>query len=230
MANKQFNDSWDSFRYFLAVARTGTVSAAANQLRIEHTTVGRRIRMLKDELKSPLFHGSNQGLSLTDAGQRLLRTAEVVESAVVSAKATAVGEQQIAGTVRVGAPDGFGTVFLAPRLGTLARLHPLLDVEIFATPKFFSLSKREADIAIGLSVPKQARVVSRRLTDYRLFVYGSQEYLGARPPILRVDDMRNHPIIGYIEEMIFAPQVNYLTALGPSVEARVRSTSSLPQA
>ena len=63
MANKQFNDSWDSFRYFLAVARTGTLSAAANQLRIEHTTVGRRIRMLKDELKSPLFHGSNQGLS-----------------------------------------------------------------------------------------------------------------------------------------------------------------------
>ena len=230
MANKQLNDSWDSFRYFLAVARTGTLSAAANQLRIEHTTVGRRIRMLENELKSPLFHRSNQGYELTEAGQRLLRTAEVVESAVVSAKAAAVGEQQIAGTVKVGAPDGFGTVFLAPRLGTLARLHPLLDVEIFATPKFFSLSKREADIAICLSVPTQVRVVSRRLTDYRLFVYGSQAYLDAAPPILSVDDMRNHPIIGYIEEMMFAPQVNYLTALGPSVEARVRSTSLMAQA
>jgi DNA-binding transcriptional LysR family regulator len=230
MANKQLNDSWDSFRYFLAVARTGTLSAAANQLRIEHTTVGRRIRMLENELKSPLFHRSNQGYELTEAGQRLLRTAEVVESAVVSAKAAAVGEQQIAGTVKVGAPDGFGTVFLAPRLGALARLHPLLDVEIFATPKFFSLSKREADIAICLSVPTQVRVVSRRLTDYRLFVYGSQAYLDAAPPILSVDDMRNHPIIGYIEEMMFAPQVNYLTALGPSVEARVRSTSLMAQA
>jgi DNA-binding transcriptional LysR family regulator len=112
----------------------------------------------------------------------------------------------------------------------LARLHPLLDVEIFATPKFFSLSKREADIAICLSVPTQVRVVSRRLTDYRLFVYGSQAYLDAAPPILSVDDMRNHPIIGYIEEMMFAPQVNYLTALGPSVEARVRSTSLMAQA
>jgi DNA-binding transcriptional LysR family regulator len=123
MANKQLNDSWDSFRYFLAVARTGTLSAAANQLQIEHTTVGRRIRMLEDELKSPLFHRSNQGYELTEAGQRLFLTAEVVESAVVSAKAEAVGEKQIAGTVRVGAPDGFGTVFLAPRLGALARLH-----------------------------------------------------------------------------------------------------------
>ena len=230
MANKQFNDSWDSFRYFLAVARTGTLSAAAIQLGIEHTTVGRRIRMLEDELKSPLFHRSNQGYELTEAGQRLLQTAEVVESAVVSAKAAAVGEQQIAGTVRVGAPDGFGAVFLAPRLGALARLHPLLDVEIFATPKLFSLSKREADIAIGLSVPKQVRVVSRRLTDYRLFVYGSQAYLDAVPPILSVDDMRNHPIIGYIEEMMFAPQVNDLTAVGPNVEARIRSTSLIAQA
>jgi DNA-binding transcriptional LysR family regulator len=127
--------------------------------------------MREDELKSPLFCRSNQGYELTDAGQRLLRTAEVVESAVVSAKAAAVGEQQIAGTVRVGAPDGFGTIFLAPRLGALARLHPLLDVEIFATPKLFHLSKREADIAICLSIPTQVRVVSRRLTDYRLFAY-----------------------------------------------------------
>src|SRR5258706_1517821 len=209
MANKQFNDSWDSFRYFLAVARAGTLSAAATQLRIEHTPVGRHIRMLEDELKSQLFHRSNQGYELTEAGQRLLRIAEVVESAVVSAKAAAVGEQQIAGTVRVGAPDGFGTVFLAPRLGALARLHPLLDVEIFATPRVFSLSKREADIAIGLSVPKQVRVVSRRLTDYRLFVYGSRAYLDAARPILSLDGMRNHPMSGCIQQMAFAPQLKH---------------------
>jgi DNA-binding transcriptional LysR family regulator len=130
----------------------------------------------------------------------------------------------------VGAPDGFGAVFLAPRLGALARLHPLLDVEIFATPRLFSVSKREADIAIELSVPKHVRVVSRRLTDYRLFIYGSQAYLDAAPPILSVDDMRNHPIIGYVEAMVFAPQVNYLAAIRPNVEARIRSTCLIAQA
>jgi DNA-binding transcriptional LysR family regulator len=230
MANKQLDDSWDRFRYFLAVARAGTLCAAATQLGIEHTTVARHVRMLEDELKSHLFHRSNQGYELTEAGQRLLLTAEIVESAVVSAKAAAVGEQQIAGTVRVGTPDGFGTVFLAPRLAALAQLHPMLDVQIFATPRLFSLSKREADIAIGLSVPKQVRVVSRRLTDYRLFVYGSQAYLDTAPPILTVEDMRNHPIIGYVEEMVLAPEANYLNAIGPNVEARIRSTSLIAQA
>ena len=230
MANRQLEDSWDRFRYFLAVARAGTLSAGASQLGTEHTTVARHIRMLEDELGSSLFHKSNQGYELTEAGRRLLATAEIVESAVVSAKAAAVGEQRIAGTVRVGAPDGFGTVFLAPRLGALARLYPTLDVAIFATSRLFSLSKREADIVIGLSAPSQMRVVSRRLTDYRLFVYGSQAYLDSAPAILNVEDLRNHPIVGYVEEMVFAPEVNYLAAIGPDVEARIRSTSLVAQA
>jgi DNA-binding transcriptional LysR family regulator len=230
MANRQLDESWDRFRYFLAVARTGTLLAAATQLRTEHTTVSRHIRILEDELKTQLFHRSNQGYELTEAGRRLLLTAEVVESAVVSARAAAVGEQRIAGTVRVGAPDGFGTVFLAPRLGALARLHPLLDLEIFATPRLFSLSKREADIVIGLSVPEQVRVVSWRLTDYRLFVYGSRAYLDAALPIFAVEDMKSHPIISYVEEMAFTPQVNYLSAIGPEVQARIRSTSLIAQA
>ena len=230
MAKRQLDDSWDSFRYFLAVARTGRLSAAAAQLGTEHTTVARHLRVLEEELKNTLFHRSNQGYELTEAGERLLLTAEVVEGAVLSAKAAAVGEQQIAGTVRVGTPDGFGTIFLAPRLGALARLHPMLNVEIFATPKLFSLSKREADIAIGLSVPEQMRVVSRRLTDYRLFVYGSRAYLDAAPAIFTPEDIRAHPIISYVEEMVFAPQVSYLSAIGPEVEARIRSMSLVAQA
>jgi DNA-binding transcriptional LysR family regulator len=230
MANRQLDNSWDEFRYFLAVARTGTLCAAAAQLGTEHTTVASHIHMLEEELKSRLFHRSNQGCQLTEEGQRLLLTAEAVESAVVSAKASATGERQIAGTVRVGAPDGFGAVFLAPRLGALTRLYPMLDVEIFATPRLFSLTKREADIAIGLSVPQHMRVVSRRLTDFRFFVYGSRAYLDAAPPIRSSEDMQHHPIIGYVEEMVFAPQLNFLSAIGPKVEARIRSTSLVAQA
>src|ERR1700741_2164718 len=99
MANKQLDDSWDRFRYFLAVARAAALCAAATQLGMEPAAAPRHVRMLEDELKSHLFHRSNQGYELTEAGQRLLRTAAVVESAVVSAKAAAVGGQEIAGTV-----------------------------------------------------------------------------------------------------------------------------------
>jgi DNA-binding transcriptional LysR family regulator len=229
MTNRQLNDSWDRFRYFLAVARTGTLSEAAAQLGTEHTTVGRHIRMLEDELKNQLYHRSNQGYELTEAGQRLLSTAEAVESAVISAKAVAAGEQQVAGTVRVGATDGFGSIFLAPRLGALTSLHPMLNLEIVAAPRIFSLSKREADIVIGLEVPEQSRIVSRRLTDYSLFVYGSRAYLDTAPAICTPEDLRAHPIISYVEELVYEPQLSYVSAIVADVEARVRSTGPFPQ-
>ena len=229
MTNRQLNDSWDRFRYFLAVARTGTLAEAAVQLGTEHTTVGRHIRMLEDMLKNQLFHRSNQGYQLTEAGQRLLSTAEAMESAVLSAKAAAADEQQIAGTVRVGATDGFGAIFLAPRVGALTSLHPMLNLEIVAAPRIFSLSKREADIVIGLAVPEQSRIVSRRLTDYNLFVYGSRAYLDAAPAIFTAEDLRAHPIISYVEELVNAPQLDYLSAIVPDIEARIRTTGTFPQ-
>jgi DNA-binding transcriptional LysR family regulator len=230
MGNRLLDSSWDEYRYFLAVARTGTLSAAAALLGTEHSTVARHIRMLEEELKVPLFHRSNVGYELTEAGQHMLSTAETIESAVLSARSNVVGEQVISGTVRVGAPDGFGTVFLAPRLGELVRKHPGLDVELQATPRMFSLTKREADIVISLSAPEQIRVVSRRLMDYRLYVYGSAEYLRSHPPIKTVEDLRTHTIIGYIEDLVFAPQLNYLNVIGPGVEARIRSTGLVAQA
>jgi DNA-binding transcriptional LysR family regulator len=230
MGNRQLSQSWDDFRYFLAVARTGTLSAAAAQLGTEHTTVARHIRSLEEELDSRLFHRTNSGYGLTEAGERLLVTADAIESAVVSARAVAESEgQTISGTVRIGAPDGFGTLFLAPRIGALTRQHPMLDIEIFAIPRLFSLSKREADIAIGLSVPEQMRIVSRRLTDYRLYVYASEAYLENVPPIRATDDLKDHPAIGYIEELIYTPEINFLGAIGSNAEARIRSTSLLVQ-
>jgi hypothetical protein len=72
MANRKPSQSWDNLRYFLAVARTGTISAAAEQLGTEHTTVARRIHALEDELNSRLFHRSNSGYGLTEVGERLL--------------------------------------------------------------------------------------------------------------------------------------------------------------
>src|ERR1700724_243989 len=93
MGNKKPSQNWDDVRYFLAVARTGTLSAAARQLGTEHTTVARHIQALEDELNSRLFHKSNSGYGLTDAGERLLAGAEAIESAYVSAKAAASSEQ-----------------------------------------------------------------------------------------------------------------------------------------
>ncbi len=230
MANKHLDNSWDGFRYFLAVARTGTLSAAAASLGTEHTTVSRHIRILEDDVRSQLFHRSNQGYDLTDAGQRFLLKAEAVESAIVSARVIAAEDAQIAGTVRIGAPDGFGTIFLSPLLGELTKRYPNLNVEIFAIPRQFSLSKREADIAIRLSAPQQIRVVSRRLTDYHLYVYASREYLDSSAPIATRDDLQHHPFVSYSEELVYSREVDYLNVIGPDVAAHIRSMSLVAQA
>jgi DNA-binding transcriptional LysR family regulator len=228
MGNKRPNQNWDDLRYFLAVGRTGTLSAAAKQLGTEHTTVARHIQALEDELNSRLFHKSNSGYGLTEAGERLLAGAEAIESAYVFAKAAASSEgQTISGLVRIGAPDGFGNVFLAPRVRILTDRHRELEIEILASSRRFSLLKREADIAIAHSSPDQMRLVSRRLTDFRMYVYGSRAYLNAAAPIGAREDLKKHPFIGFVEELFAAE--DYSDAIGVDIAPRIRSTSILAQ-
>jgi DNA-binding transcriptional LysR family regulator len=237
MANRKSDQNWDDLRYFLAVARTGTLSAAAEQLGTEHTTVARHIHTLEGELNSCLFHKSNSGYGLTEAGSRLLVGAEAIESAYACAKAAASSEgQTIIGTVRIGAPDGFGCAFLAPRVGALADRHPGLKIEILATALLFNPSRREADIVIGLSSPEQMRIVSRRLTDFQIYVYASQAYLKEAAPIIAMKDFKQHPFIGFVEELSLAPynysgnaMVDYANMIGTAVAPRIRSTNILAQ-
>jgi DNA-binding transcriptional LysR family regulator len=223
------NDNWDDYRYFLAVARAGTLSAAAERLGTEHTTVARHIHALERALNTRLFHKSHLGYALTDAGERLLATAEAIESALLASRAAAVGEQEIAGIVRIGAPDGFGSMFLAPRIHALTARHPRLEVEIFAAARIFSLTRREADIAIGLSGAEHLRVASRRLTDYRMFVYGTKSYLKRAARIRSKADLVHHPFVGYVEELLFSPELSFSGAVGVEIPARVRSTNLLTQ-
>ncbi len=230
MVSRKLSENWDDYRYFLAVARTGTLSAAAERLGTEHTTVSRRIRSLESGLNNRLFHKSTTGYVLTPEGERLLEIVQGIESAFYTSRAMAGAEtNEVEGVVRIGAPDGFGSHFLAPRVHELTEANPRLEIEIFAAPRIFSLSKREADIAISLSGAQHLRVASRRLTDYRMFVYGSRAYLRHAAPIRGMQDLKDHPFVGYVEEGLFAPELNYLHAIDAGIQPRIRSSALLPQ-
>lgn len=221
---------WDDLRYFLAVARTGRLTKAAVQLHQNHTTVSRRIVALEKALLAPLFDRAPQGYTLTEFGQRLLVTAEAIENMTLAAPADIRGSKPlVSGNVRIGAPDGFGTFFLARRLGNLRRQFPQLDPELVAMPRIFSLSKREADIAIGLSRPKEGRLFARKLTDYQLGLYATRAYLAGRPAIRNVADLRHNTLIGYVEEYIFAPELDYLPLILPGLTAQIRSSNLVAQ-
>jgi DNA-binding transcriptional LysR family regulator len=221
---------WDSLKAFLAVARTGRLTVAAQRLGADHTTVSRRIAGLETALQASLFQRSPQGYSLTAHGERLMTTAEAMESLSLSAQSE-VGEAdlRVSGAVRIGAPEGFGSYFLAPRLGELARRHPELEIDLVAIAGVFSLSKREADIAIHLSPPSEGRLVARKLTDYRLGLFASHDYLDRRGPITRRDELPAHRFIGYIEDLLQAPELDYLRQGEIPIDAQIKSSNLIAQ-
>jgi DNA-binding transcriptional LysR family regulator len=229
LARRKTDHQWDDLRHFLAVARSGTLSAAAKTLNTDHTTVARHIQRLEDRLAVQIFFRSNLGYALTANGERLRPIAEAMEAGDIAAAALKTENPAVAGTVRIGTPDGFGTFFLAPRLQNLAALHPQLEIELLATARLFSLSKREADIVISLTSPDHARVVSRRLIDYDLLVYATAAYLENHPPIVTANDFGRHDFVGYIEDMLFTPELNYLNLINPSINPRIRSTNLITQ-
>jgi DNA-binding transcriptional LysR family regulator len=229
MAGRKLAQNWDDLRHFLAVARTGTLSAAAEALGTDHTTVARRIQRLEERLATRVFYRSNLGYDLTASGERLRPVAEAMEAGYIAAAALESENPAVSGIVRIGTPDGFGTFFLAPRVHKLSAQHPGLEIELLATARLFSLSKREADIVISLTSPEHARVVSRRLTDYRLCVYATAAYLAAHEPIMRAADFSGHDFIGYIEDMLFTPELNYLSSIADDITSRIRSTNLIVQ-
>jgi DNA-binding transcriptional LysR family regulator len=221
---------WDLLRSFLAVARAGKLTVAARRLKINHATLSRRIQALETALDTKLFDRLLSGYVLTVQGERLLARAEDMESSVFGIQTDVASEGgDVSGTVRVGSPDGFGTAFLAPRIGALAEAHPDLDIELVAMPRSFSLSKREADIAIGLSPPQQGRLHARKLTDYELGVYGAASKSELWSAIHSADDFARHPFISYIDDLIFAPELDYLPTIARSIVPHIRSSSLIAQ-
>ncbi|NTF30647.1 LysR family transcriptional regulator [Rhizobium skierniewicense] len=202
--------NWDDVRIFLSVARSGQFLSAARKLGVNHATLSRRVSALETTLGSQLFLRSTTGCELTEDGVRFLLSAERMETEMLGLQADlGRGDAAISGTVRIGAPDGFGVSFLAPRLGMLTARHPDLKIELVPVPRSFSLSQREADIAITIERPEQGRLVLSKLTDYSLGLYASKSYLKQNGAPETVEALKRHRRIGYVEDLIFSPSLNY---------------------
>lgn len=222
--------NWDDVRVFLAVARAGQILAASRRLGLNHATVGRRLDALEAALGARLFERRPSGCLLTGEGEVLLPAAERMEAEAQSASAL-VGETDMAlsGTVRIGAPDGFGTAFLAPRLKGLMERHPALVLQLVPVPRTFSLSRREADIAITVERPEHGRLVARRLVEYSLRLYAATSYLDRAGRPRRVEDLADHPLIGYVDDLLYSPSLQYTAEFVPGWQSRLEISSALGQ-
>lgn len=206
---------WDDLRVFLAVARAESLSAAGRVLRLDPATVGRRVARLEEAMAARLFARSAQGYALTEEGQRLLAHAIRAEQAVAAAGEEVRGDPgRLSGQVRIGAPDGVANFLLPQVTARICDDNPGLEVQIIALPRVFNLSKREADMAITVSRPAAGRLSVQRLADYHLHLAASRDYLARHPPIRTLADLKGHRMIGYIPDLIFDKELDYLAETG----------------
>lgn len=221
---------WTDLRYFLELARAGTLSGCARRLGVEHTTVARRIQRLEEQLKTPLFDRRREGYELTEIGQALLPHAETMESAALAAAEQLGGTESAArGSVRVGAPEVFGTLVIANHLVPLFEQHPDLRLDLLLLPRFANLANREADIGVTLEPPETGRYVVSRLTPVRYYLYAAPEYLARHPAITSRDDLPRHTFVGYVEDWLLASGLNFIDELGVVPDRRFCCTGMLAQ-
>jgi len=221
---------WNDLRAFLAVARSGRLTAAAQRLAVDHSTLSRRIAGLEHALKAKLFDRSPSGYTLTAAGERLVPSAEQMERLALGAEEDVGGTAaNVEGVVRIGAPGGFGSWFIAPRLARLRADHPRLRLQLVAASSAFSLSKRDVDLAVSVSRPPAGRLTVSRLVDYDLGLYAAPAYLAAHPPIRSASDLRGHRFVSYIEDLLHFPELDFLNQLAPEGETALETSNIFAQ-
>lgn len=220
---------WNDMKYFLEVARLGTLSGAARVLGVDHATVGRRIGILEHALNRKLFQRSSVGYVLTPVGRDLLTTAEQMELNALR-MALDAGEQAsaIGGVVRLVTADGFGNFLLAEQLQKFCENYPRLTVQLVPMQQISAQMEREAEIYITLS-PGGARFASEKLSDYHLGLYASQSYLHLKGEPRSREDLRQHRFVGYIQDLLFAHELDYLDEINPGLTAKIQCLNLLAQ-
>jgi DNA-binding transcriptional LysR family regulator len=215
---------WGNLRFFLEMARTGSLSSAARRLGVDRNTVGRRVASLEEELGLPLFDRGPQGWDRTPAGEELARLAERVEDDVLAlARHVDARDSAIAGTVRLTTSAHLAANVFVPALGPLAERHPELVLEIAADQRNFDLTRREADLAVRMGRPRDAGLVMRKLSDVAYGLYASPGYLAGRRPEV---DFERDRFLTFDESLASSPQERWLARVAPGRRVAFRSNAT----
>lgn len=217
---------WSDVRIFLAIARTGTLGAAARELHLSHPTVGRRLRALEDATGQVLFQRTAEGFVLTEEGTAILPLAEQMEESALTMTRRLAGEQQkLQGTLRVSSADWFGAYVLPSVLSHYALAYPLVDIEILTGTRLFNLAQREADLAFRIVPFEGPDIVQRRL---RPMQYGA--YVAGTLPDPVEGDGTGHRLIVMDSSTGIFPDSDWLQHCFPNAKIVARSNNRHVQA
>jgi len=194
--------SWDDVRYFLAVLREGSLSSAARTLRVQHSTVARRIDALEAALGMRLFDRLPRGWLPTAEALQLAEHAARLEAEAHAFGRAAQGAAALDGVVRVSAPPVFASHFLAPRLARALRAWPALRIDLLGEAHAANLYAREADLAVRLSRPSEPGLVARRIGTMRFALCATRDWADAAPD--------TWAFVGYDAALARTPQQQWL--------------------
>jgi len=140
------------------------------------------------------------------------------------------GDQSLSGSIRLSTSEGFGCHVLAPHLASFTAKHPGVTVDLIASSGFLNPSRREADLAIMLSRPRSGPLVVRKLTTYQLGLFAEESHIARIGSPTAISDLFDVPLVGYVPDLIYAPELDYLSELNPGLKASIRSSSINAQA
>lgn len=217
---------WNDLRYFLAVARTGTLSAASRELKVDAGTVSRRVLAMETALGARCFERRPDGYPLTEQGALLLEHAERVEQEIVSLdRAVDAGDKQVSGLVAITAVESVSHGFLLPALTTLKAIHPNLRIDLVVDNRVLSLGRREVDIALRMARAEQGELLSRRIGVMGFGLYASREYLDAHGVPDQVEDLARHSLIDYLGEYPRSPPAAWFREITSRFPAFLKSAA-----
>jgi len=221
---------WNDVVYFLEVARQRNLVRAAEKLKVDHTTVSRRIRELERSLNSTLFKRSKSGFTLTETGLRLLQYAEGMESQANSMiEAIGLQEPEAGGAVRIAAMEGIGSFYLTKCIGDFNRIYPSIQVELITDTRLLDLSRREADIFVSFFRPQGKRLSVRKVGEFKISLYSSSRYFDDRPYPKNLKELESEAFIDFIEENIYSKENRWLSDILRPAHTVFRSTSLVAQ-
>lgn len=218
---------WNDLKYFLEVARGGSLTRAADKLHVSQSTVSRRIAELETRLDTRLFARHQTGYFLTDEGRELLARAEAAEENLLAFERGASRlNPSVSGTVRLATSENLATDLVIPALSAFVERHPRLRLEIVTTTATVELGRRDGDLALRVVRPSHGNLKLRKLGELTYGVYGHRSYLD-RHPAPPGDPLSGRAFIVWDDAHSHLPAAQWLAARAPGSSVAL-ATSSLP--
>jgi DNA-binding transcriptional LysR family regulator len=190
--------NWDKLKIFYAVAEAGNFTKSTYTLNLSQSAISRQIQSLEKELKTQLFERHARGLSLTENGEYLFKTAQEVISKLKEVESALMDKKdKPSGKLSVTTVVSFGTTWLTPKIQEFMKLNPEIEIELIFDDKELDLSTRQADIGIWMRRPKQLNYIQKKLTDIHYHIYGSAKYLEQYGHPKNLSELNKHKFISY---------------------------------